>query len=67
MVNVIDIEGKLEEEFTIITILTIITLLTIKTIMKAHFLIVRLSNPELFQIIIFIPVSLQPIIKVIKY
>ena len=61
MVNVIDIEGKLEEEFTIITILTI------KTIMKAHFLIVRLSNPELFQIIIFIPVSLQPIIKVIKY
>ena len=41
MVNVIDIEGKLEEEFTIITILTIITLLTIKTIMKAHFLIVR--------------------------
>ena len=47
MVNVIDIEGKLEEEFTIITILTIITIftiitiLTIKTIMKAHFLIVR--------------------------
>ena len=41
MVNVIDIEGKLEEEFTIITILTIITLLTVKTIMKAHFLIVR--------------------------